>query len=151
VSLDVEPGLVIPEFTGDYAFLSMFYQCTIKSPDGWLWPSGEHLFHACKCRTARDRQRIQAAPTPRLAKRVGRQVTLRPDWEQAKKSVMLRVNLLKFEQNTDLRALLDATRGYELVEGNAWNDDYWGRVNGQGANHLGRILMYVREVFHDDS
>ena len=38
----------------------------------------------------------------------------------------------------------------ELIEGNNWHDVFWGkcscpRCNGGGQNHLGKILMKVRE------
>jgi predicted NAD-dependent protein-ADP-ribosyltransferase YbiA (DUF1768 family) len=50
----------------------------------------------------------------------------------------------KFSQNTDLRAELIATGDAYLEEGNSWNDRYWGVCDGQGENHLGKILMKVR-------
>ena len=30
------------------------------------------------------------------------------------------------------------------IEGNTWNDTFWGVCNGQGQNWLGKILMLVR-------
>ena len=39
--------------------------------------------------------------------------------------------------------LLD-TGGAVLIEGNTWNDTFWGACNGKGLNHLGRILMTLR-------
>lgn len=42
--------------------------------------------------------------------------------------------------------MLLATGSEELIQGNTWNDTFWG-VNHQhpkGLNHLGRILMDVR-------
>jgi ribA/ribD-fused uncharacterized protein len=144
-------GRVIPEFTGQYAFLSNFYPSEIVTPDGWIWPTAEHLFQACKTWSPDDRRRVYAAASPGGAKRAGRRVALRPDWERVKKLIMLKTVLAKFEQNPELATLLDATYGEELVEGNDWNDMYWGQVDGQGANHLGQILMWVREVLRDDS
>jgi len=53
----------------------------------------------------------------------------------------------KFTQNECLREMLLATGDAVLEEGNTWNDTFWGvhLKNGQGQNHLGRILMKVRE------
>lgn len=51
----------------------------------------------------------------------------------------------KFSQNPDLARRLVDTCPRELAEGNHWGDTYWGTVNGQGENHLGKILMKVRE------
>jgi DNA-binding NtrC family response regulator len=42
------------------------------------------------------------------------------------------------------RALL-ATGEAALIEGNSWNDTFWGVYNGSGENHLGRLLVKVRE------
>ena len=52
--------------------------------------------------------------------------------------------LLQLTQE-DLAEKLLATGDEELVEGNDWNDRIWGKVNGQGENRLGIILMKVRE------
>jgi ribA/ribD-fused uncharacterized protein len=142
---------MIAEFTGQYAFLSNFHPSKIITPDWWEWPTAEHLFQASKTHSTADRYWILASASPGGAKRAGRRVELRPDWEHVKKTMMLTAVLAKFQQNPDLAALLDATYGHDLVEGNTWGDRYWGQVNGQGANHLGRILMFVREILHDDT
>lgn len=40
-----------------------------------------------------------------------------------------------------------STGDAELVEGNTWNDTWWGvnATTGKGKNMLGRLLMQVRE------
>lgn len=138
----------IDSFAGEYAFLSSFAPSPIRQ-GGQMWPTAEHLFQSMKCVGLDHRNWILAAPTPREAKRRGRSVAMRSDWEQCKRAAMLRVVLAKFEQNPDLAAKLAATYGAELVEGNTWGDRYWGRVGGVGENWLGRILMWVREVLHE--
>ena len=52
----------------------------------------------------------------------------------------------KFSQNPKLKAELLATGEAQLIEGNTWNDRYWGVDvrSGIGKNHLGKILMKVR-------
>jgi ribA/ribD-fused uncharacterized protein len=151
---------MIPEFKGEYAFLSNFYQ----SPIRWgvvRYPTAEHAFQAMKIPALRrpsemsdpaamSRERIARLPTAREAKLAGRKVALPPGWEAVKKRVMARVVLAKFEQNRGLAGRLDATGNCQLVEGNTWGDDYWGQVNGVGHNHLGRILMFVRYVLRED-
>ena len=37
-----------------------------------------------------------------------------------------------------------ATRDRVLIEGNDWGDTFWGMTDGEGENHLGKILMRVR-------
>ena len=69
---------------------------------------------------------------------------IRKDWDDVKLDVMLWGIREKFK-NEDLRQLLMETGEEELVEGNWWGDKFWGVSNGEGENHLGKILMRVRE------
>ena len=48
-------------------------------------------------------------------------------------------------KDINLSELLIGTEDVELVESNNWNDTFWGVCNGKGKNHLGKILMEVRE------
>lgn len=78
------------------------------------------------------------------AKRFGRRVQLRPDWEQVKDNIMYEIIKSKFSIK-HLREMLLATGEAILIEGNTWNDTYWGMCRGKGKNMLGKILMRVRE------
>ena len=97
-----------------------------------------------------ERRTIAAADTPGQAKRMGRHVTLRPDWEKVKIDVMRRGLELKF-QDYALRVRLIGTGSYELIEGNTWHDNTWGSCvcykckNIPGRNLLGNLLMELRE------
>ena len=53
----------------------------------------------------------------------------------------------KFVQNPYLMKKLLDTGELLLIEGNTWKDIFWGvDINsGEGKNHLGKILMNVRE------
>lgn len=82
--------------------------------------------------------------TPTQAKRIGRRIELRSDWEDIKIKVMYLVVREKFKQNEELQTLLLDTGDTYLEEGNNWNDRTWGVVNGIGTNYLGKILMKVR-------
>lgn len=80
------------------------------------------------------------------AKRRGRQILLRPDWDAVKIGLMKEIVRAKFIQNPHLAGKLLATGNRQIAEGNTWGDTYWG-VNlqtGKGENHLGQILMQVR-------
>lgn len=48
-------------------------------------------------------------PTPGEAKRLGRQMKMRPDWDEIKFNVMREVVMAKFTQNPDLYQRLLAT------------------------------------------
>ena len=81
------------------------------------------------------------------AKYLGRKVPLRPNWESIKIQVMRDIIHEKFAQNPNLREKLLATRDNELIEGNNWNDTFWGICNGIGKNWLGRILEEERDKY----
>lgn len=81
---------------------------------------------------------------PKDAKKLGREVQLRSDWERVKLMYMYEICMCKFMQNPTLCKALLATGNCHLVEGNNWGDYFWGSVNGHGENHLGKILMDIR-------
>ena len=129
-------------FDNDFRFLSNFY----PSPVGYLgkvYPSVEHAYQAAKTPIASERKAIRDEKSAGRAKRMGRKVTLRKDWENVKLDVMRSLILQKF-QDKDLMDLLLATGHAYLEETNSWGDTYWGVSGGHGANHLGTILMSVR-------
>lgn len=141
---------LIDEFTGEYAFLSNFYERTFWS-ENYQFKSMEHYFNAFKTLDERQFAHVLGAPTPSVAKRRGRKVTLRPQWDQRwRYSVMLTGLQVKF-RDPELRDLLDQTDDAILVEGNTWHDNVWGvctcaRCGGRGKNHLGIMLMLVRDA-----
>lgn len=133
---------MINSFEGEYAFLSNFYEHPISN--GVItFPTNEHYFQAMKTLEDDERLAIARAATPGQAKRMGRKVQLRSDWESIKLDVMETAVRIKFT-DPELAAKLIATGDEELVEGNWWNDTFWGVCNEVGENHLGKILMKVR-------
>lgn len=141
---DKIPESAINVFRDEYDFLSNFYPCQIEYQGLW-YQNAEAAFQAQKCIHEEDRQFFCGLPAAK-AKRRGRQVPLRPDWECVKRDFMEKIVRAKFHQNSHLAGKLLATKERELVEGNTWGDTYWGVDirTGQGENHLGRILMKVR-------
>lgn len=133
-------------FTGRYAFLSNFFY----SPFDWAglrWGYAENAYQAAKCLDPYQRQ-LFVRLTPGQAKRMGRKIELRKDWELVKLGYMESVLRHKFVQNPELRVGLLLTRGQRLEEGNAWNDRYWGICpagSGLGENNLGKVLMKIRD------
>jgi ribA/ribD-fused uncharacterized protein len=130
-------------FRGGYRFLSNFYPAPVEF-DGKLYPSVEHAFQAAKTSDPSLRKKIREAKTPGEAKAKGREVPLRKDWESVKLDIMLDLLRRKFG-HPHLADLLLETEGLRLVEGNTWNDSFWGVTRGRGKNHLGRLLMKVRD------
>ena len=133
----------IDSFQGEYRFLSNFWPAEVVF-EGATYPTAEHAYQAAKSLDPVERQRIAASPTPADAKRAGRALKPRDDWETAKFDVMERVVRDKFTRHADLRRQLLATGDAELIEGNTWGDRVWGVYQGEGENHLGRILMRLR-------
>lgn len=135
-------------FDGEFAFLSNFFPSPVTLPHPVtgvpkVFPTVEHAFQAAKTLDPDEWETIRAQPTPGKAKRAGRKATMRPDWDQVKLSVMERLVEEKFSKRR-LAELLLATGERPLIEGNTWGDRFWGVCDGQGENHLGRILMRVR-------
>lgn len=111
---------------------------------GREYPTAEHAFQAFKATNPKERENIRTTSRPGQAKRLGRQIELRSDWEDIKIGVMSRVLKAKFA-DPELQAWLIATGDAHLEEGNTWGDRYWGTVDGTGKNHLGNILMKLRK------
>lgn len=130
-------------FKNEYYFLSNFSPYPVKY-DGIQYQNAEAAFQAQKCRNPEDKRKFSDLNSTE-AKKLGRQVSLRPDWEQVKVGIMRDIVRGKFAQSQELRQLLLATGSEYLEEGNTWGDRTWGTVNGSGANLLGQILMEVRE------
>lgn len=139
----------IGRFEGEFAFLSNFYpaRIVIRSPydDTFTFDTVEHAYQAFKTRHPEEFLKVKNAQTPGEAKRRGQRVTIRPDWDQIKDRVMVTCVRHKFKQNEHLAIKLIETWPQELIEGNHWNDTYWGVCRGVGQNRLGLILMKIRE------
>lgn len=74
---------------------------------------------------------------------------LREDWEDVKLEIMEAILYLKFTQNPDLKEKLLETKGH-IEERNDWYDVFWGTYNGEGENHLGKLLMKIRNFLLEE-
>ena len=135
-------------FSGQLDFLSNFYPArvtlTINARE-YVFPNAEAAFQAGKCKDAMDVEQFTRVKSGGEAKRLGRSVSLRPNWEENRVVWMERVVRAKFSQNPDLKKKLDETFPIVLKETNYWHDTFWGVCNGKGENNLGRILMKIRD------
>jgi ribA/ribD-fused uncharacterized protein len=131
-------------FNKEYRFLSNFYGATVEL-DGLEYRSTEHAYQAAKTLDAAERRRIREAEKANEAKQLGQNVKKRPEWEEIKVSVMKELVKQKFTKHKDLKEKLLATGDAYLEETNHWHDTFWGVCKGKGQNHLGKILMEVRE------
>ena len=132
-----------------YKCFSNFYPIKITY-NGLTYQSVEAAWQAQKCMT--DEERIQFTRiTPSQAKRTGRQVHMRPDWEDIKYQLMVDICTIKC-QNPTLSNILKNTGDEILIEDTTgWHDNIWGDCqcdkckNITGQNLLGKALMEVRK------
>jgi len=143
---------VINSFAGDFAFLSNFYPCNVEFNGLWF-PTVEHAFQAAKSSDVNVHFQFTQIPAGQAgkAKRAGRLVAIRHDWEGVKVSIMKLLLTRKFRTNPVLGKQLISTGDVLLVEGNHWHDNTWGDctcskcAHIQGRNILGNLLMEVRK------
>lgn len=132
----------ITRFDGEYWFLSNFYPSPIVIL-GFDYPTVEHAYQSWKAKNLADWKYVALSETPAVAKRRGREIDCREDWDRIKIEVMEYCLQKKFEDPVLLEKLT-ATFPIELFEGNWWGDTFWGVCNGKGENHLGKLLMKIR-------
>lgn len=135
---------MITQFKKQYAFLSNFAPCTIKMR-GVTYGSVEAAFQAAKTTDPKVRATFQGVDG-NTARQMGRDIALRPDWEEIKISVMRAALKQKFKPGSELAQKLLDTEGMLLIDGNFWNETFWGfsLQKGYGENWLGRLLMERR-------
>lgn len=129
-------------FRNEYYFLSNMYPCRIRV-NGLEFACAEACFQSFKTTDLEIRKKFQKL-NGFEAKKLGKRIKLRPDWNDIRLDVMEAVIHVKFKQNPQLQnklinALVRSGKG-GIVEDNTWNDTFWGRCNGIGKNHLGTIL-----------
>jgi len=130
--------------TKKYFEFSNFFRSAIRL-DGYFWLTVEHYYQAQKTTDIKDQDRIRSAESPGKAKRLGRNIHIREDWEDIKVDVMRRAIRAKFTQYKDLRDLLLSTNDASLHE-NSPHDMFWGV---HGKDMLGKILMELRGEIKD--
>lgn len=127
-----------------YGLFSNFAETPIVI-DGDRFLTVEHYFQAEKASSSGQRKWVMESPTPKVAKARGRDVILRPDWEQVKDGVMYTALVAKAQQSKVFKDLLLSTADAELFEDSPF-DYYWGvGRDGSGKNMLGKLLMKLRQ------
>lgn len=132
-------------FRNEYRFLSNFWDAPVTYRDK-TYQNAEAAFQAQKCIDEAEKEQFTTLRSNE-AKRLGRHVQLRSNWENVKLPIMEEIVRAKFTQNEELKALLLSTGDLVLEEGNTWGDTFWGMdaKTRKGRNHLGRILMRIRK------
>lgn len=133
----------IDKFDKENFFLSNFYPCKVPYQRR-TYKNSEAAYQAQKTLNLELREEFEDL-FARDAKKKGRMIELRKDWEDVKDKIMYQICYSKFVNNPRIARKLINTGNAELVEGNNWYDTYWGVCNKVGLNKLGQILMKVRE------
>lgn len=134
------------KFRDKYWFLSNFYPHRVVC-FGLAFECAEAAFQACKAVTQGERQ-VFLGLNGAEAKKQGRRLTLHPDWNEQRLYWMEQVLRRKFSDPALADRLLD-TGDEELVEDNDHGDTFWGRSGGRGQNHLGLLLMKLRQELRE--
>ena len=155
---------MITEFTGQYRFLSNFWDLTqhahcVKCSFGITYPTVEHAYQASKSINKDIRLYISHLSTPDKARKEGRELATGSKWDRAKVQIMEDLVRQKFTGCNELKDMLLSTGIQQIMEGNRWNDTFWGAIwtedrfgGGEwvGENHLGKILMKIREELRNE-
>jgi hypothetical protein len=132
-----------------YGALSNYYRRPLFY-DGLRYPSAEHAYQAAKARRPDVRDWIAGAPTALLAAMAGDglpQEEVVPGWKAKHLALMRGLIRAKFTSHDDLRALLLSTGDAVLIElavEDSITNRFWSKVNGEGMNMLGVLLMELR-------
>ena len=142
----------IDQFSGEFAFLANDYPAPVVY-EGVVYSTAEHAYQAAKTENLDQRRSIQAAATAVEARTRGASVTLRPNWHTVSLRILEEILRDKFMRNPELYARLLETGTARLVNGNDAGDLWYGCIWNSamarwiGKNHLGRILMRLRDEF----
>lgn len=143
---------MIKYFKDEYRFLSNFFPSVIKVEDPWdnqrIAKTVEHAYQAAKATNQKEYNYVLNAGMAGDAKRRGRSIKLRRDWDSIKLGIMEDLLRIKFS-NPELRDRLLDTGNEELEEGNYHHDVFFGvcycpSCRGKGQNNLGKLLMKIR-------
>ena len=109
--------------------------------------TSEHAYHTEKFEDESIKEKIRNAKSAHDAFYTAKEYKelYRKDWDDIKLSVMKQILHAKVEQHPYVKKKLLDSGEREIIE-NSWRDDFWGwGPNKDGANHLGKLWMEVRQ------
>lgn len=135
---------VINQFKGEYDFLGNRFGCRFVWQE-LQYSNAEAAFQSSKCVDESERK-VYAGCSADKAALKGKDMLPFPGWEDARLDIMESILRAKFEQNPALMKKLTDTGARILINGNNKQETYWGvdLYSWQGENHLGKILMNIR-------
>jgi predicted NAD-dependent protein-ADP-ribosyltransferase YbiA (DUF1768 family) len=152
---------MITSFKGKYEFLDPAYY-SLTQFDGVLYNSAEAAFLASQYDDPYFRSMFQDAALPIWrARDLAKRLQKRRDWiPELALQLMRQITFDKFTRSPNFRSLLLATCHEEIIAENNWHENFWGvcvcnlrpgkygqkvACRRPGSNHLGKILMSVRD------
>jgi ribA/ribD-fused uncharacterized protein len=137
---------VINNFRGYHAWLSNMYNCDIEFMNH-KFKSVENAYMFAKNPNNEEWLNKCLSMSPGDVKKASKLISIREDWDSVKLSIMYELLKQKFTQEP-FRTNLIETRNENIVEGNRWNDTFWGvdikNTPNVGENWLGRLIMDIR-------
>ena len=137
--------------TPEHRWLSNMTYVNIEY-NGKIYPSTENFYQAMKYKSELTRKLILTLE-PYEAKIYSKNNTMTNDkFEDVKLKIMLYAQRKKYSQEPFKSKLL-STGDCLIEEGNWWGDKFWGVdiKTREGENHLGKIIMQVREELKNDN
>lgn len=136
-----------------YYEFTNFYPAQVTI-DGKVWPTTEHYFQAQKfAGYPHIQEMVRKLRTPREAFNMTRDAQYnqykvnQKQWDDSLRfEAMTNAVRAKFNQHANLKNILIGTGDAILVEDAGAHDAIWGAgADYRGQNHLGRILMHIRD------
>ena len=136
-----------------FSFMKLEYQVPVYF-EGGLYPSALHAYYAAKSQEQTVRKRFQRMPMLKDMRELARTLIEPEDWKLRRLGIMEIINRDKFRRNKELKDKLLTTMERELINDITFElesgevldymTDFWGVINNQGQNQLGRILEKIR-------
>lgn len=163
----LQPSILFYDKRASYYEFTNFYEGAPLQIEGITWPTTEHYYQAKKFKNVQDQRQFESDsrnprqgrvyPTARDARDAGQSIQQgvkaltaprlsQSEWHAISLTVMTDAVRSKFTQYPQLKNILLQTGNKILVENAGKNDDFFGNgPDGNGKNHLGQILMHIRE------
>jgi len=135
---------MITKFKGEFDYLNNRFSCRF-SWQGLEHRTAEAAFQSSKCEDEAERK-VYATSSVNKAILLGKDQKPYPGWEDVRLNIMESILKAKFGQNPKLMKRLKDTGNRILINGTK-QDTFWGvdLYSWQGENHLGEILMSIRD------
>lgn len=144
---------MIKEFQGEYRWLSNFAPIIIRIGNR-NYPSVEHAYMASKSEDPEWKDFCtDKNNSPGKIKRLSKNIKLKEGWNDDLRLRLMEAFIrIKFNQDP-YKSKLIATGNQNIQEGNYWNDKFFGIClkTGIGENHLGRLIMKIRDELLKES